>query len=272
MKKTYIDNKTNILGYFRRVVEFHELFYFLTVRDLQIKYKQTYLGIVWALLKPLAMVIVFTMVFEKIGNFQSGAGIPYPLLVLAGLMPWNYFSTAVVQASESIVSNSGMVTKIYFPRIIIPVAGLLSVGIDFIITMCLYIVMIVWFDIGISQKLWVLPIAIILLYLITMGVALVFSALNVKYRDFRHILPFVMQIGLYISPIGYSTNAVDSRYMMFLANPMVGVIELFRWCLLPDYEIVNPVSLATSGLFAILICFFGIFYFVKSESRFADRI
>jgi lipopolysaccharide transport system permease protein len=272
MNVTYIDNKLRIRDYLKRIVDYHELFYFLTVRDLQIKYKQTYLGILWVLIKPIAMVFVFTVVFQKIGNFQSGSEIPYPLLVMAGLMPWTYFSTAVSQASESIVANSGMVTKIYFPRLIIPVAGLLSSGVDFLITICLYLAMIAWYDIGLSWKILMLPFAVMLLYFFAMGVALVCSATNVKFRDFRHILPFLLQIGLYISPIGYSINAVDGKYAAYIMNPIVGLIELFRWSLLPSYDLSNPTSLVITISFTIFICTFGVFYFIKSEASFADRI
>jgi len=258
--------------YWRDLWRYRELFFFLAWRDILVRYKQTAIGIVWALGRPLLTMIVFTLVFSKLAKLPSG-GVPYPILVFAALLPWQFFSSAFSGAGESLVSNAGMISKVYFPRLVIPASAVIVAFADFLISLIIMVGLMIWYGFEPNLRMLTLPLFIFVAFAAAMGTGLWFAALNVKYRDFRIIVPFVVQFGLYISPVGFSSSIVPEKWrLLYSMNPMVGVIDGFRWAILGgNTQLYWPGFLLSLALiFVILVT--GILYFRKTEKTFADVI
>jgi len=258
--------------YWRDLWRYRELFFFLAWRDILVRYKQTAIGILWALGRPLLTMLVFTLVFSKLAKLPSG-GAPYPILVFAALLPWQFFSNAFSGAGESLVSNAGMISKVYFPRLVIPASAIIVAFADFLISLIILVGLMIWYGFAPNLRMLTLPLFIFVAFAAAMGTGLWFAALNVKYRDFRIIVPFVVQFGLYISPVGFSSTIVPEKWrLLYSMNPMVGVIDGFRWAILGgNTQLYWPGFLLSLALiFVILVT--GIFYFRKTEKTFADVI
>ena len=259
-------------SYFRDLWRFRELFYFLSWRDLLVRYKQTVIGVAWSVLRPILTMLIFTVVFGKLAKLPSGDA-PYPILVFTALLPWQFFSSALADSSNSLITNANMISKIYFPRIIMPTSSVIVALVDFFISFLLMIVLMFWYRFIPSWKIVFLPLFLLLSLIISLGFGFLLSALNVKYRDFRYIVPFIIQFGLYISPVGFSSDVVPDRYrLLYSINPMVGVIDGFRWSIIgKSVSFYMPGFLLSIGL-TIIIFIIGILYFRKTERTFADRI
>ena len=251
---------------------YRELFFFLAWRDVAVRYKQTSIGIAWALFRPLLTMLVFTFVFGRLANLPSG-GTPYPILVFAALLPWQFFSNAFTDAGNSLISNSEMISKVYFPRLIIPTSAIIVSLVDFLTSGLIMAGLMFWYGFAPNEKIFVLPPLILVVFLAALGPGLWTAALNVKYRDFRYIVPFVVQLGLYISPVGFSSEVIPSRWRLFYSiNPMVGVIDGFRWALLGDKSGIYWPGFVLSLLLVVFVLVTGILYFKRTERRFADVI
>lgn len=260
------------LHYWKDLWRYRELFFFLSWRDILVRYKQTILGIAWSVLRPLLTMIVFAIIFGKFAKLPS-AGIPYPIFVYAAMLPWQFFSTSLMESSNSLISNSHIITKVYFPRIIIPASTVIVSLVDFVISSFILCLIMVWYKYMPDWRILVLPIFLFLSSVASFGIGLWLSSLNVKYRDFRHIVPFLVQFGLYISPVGFSSSIVPERWRLFYSiNPMVGIIDGFRWALFGgDAKIYLP-GLLFSIVLAMLIFASGVWFFRKTERTFADNI
>lgn len=237
-----------------------------------VRYKQTTIGVVWALLRPLLTMVVFTLIFGKLGKFPSD-GAPYAVMVFAAMLPWQFFSNSLSEASNSLIGNVNLISKVYFPRLIIPSSAVITSFVDFLISGVILVGLMVWYRFVPGWRIVTLPLFIAIAFAAAMGIGLWLTALNVKYRDFRYIVPFIVQFGLYISPVGFSSSIVPARWrLLYSLNPMVGVIDGFRWAVLGgESKIYLPgftISLAVVCLFLIT----GIWYFRKTEKSFADVI
>lgn len=258
--------------YWHDLWRYRELCFFLAWRDLLVRYKQTAIGLVWALLRPLLTMLVFTFVFSKLAKLPSD-GVPYPILVFAALLPWQFFSNAFSEAGNSLISNSSMISKVYFPRLIIPVSTVMVSFVDFLISGLILVGVMIWYGFVPNWRILTLPIFIFIAIAAAMGAGLWIAALNVKYRDFRYIIPFVLQFGLYISPVGFSSNIVPEQWrMLYSLNPMVGVIDGFRWAILGGDAPLYMPSVLLSLLLVLVMLVTGIIYFRKTEKTFADVI
>src|SRR5512134_1173257 len=251
---------------------YRELIYFMVWRDVKVKYKQTLLGMAWAVVQPVMTMIVFTFVFDKVANLPTD-GIPYPVFSFTGLLPWGLFVTALNQGSRSLVMHNNMVTKIYFPRLILPMAAVFAGMVDFFISFLILIVLMFYYKVTPAWDLiWTLPFFLLLAIITALGVALWLSAINVKYRDVNQALPFLTQFWLFATPVAYSSTVISEQWQIVLSlNPMTGVVNGFRWALLgsgngPD------ITLWISMLISILIFISGLFYFRSMEKTFADTI
>lgn len=251
---------------------YRELFYFLAWRDLLVRYKQTVVGVSWSLIRPLLTTIVLTVVFGKLGKMPSG-GVPYPLLVLCGTLPWQFFSTAMTESGNSLVLNSNLISKIYFPRLIIIVSSVITSLVDFLISAVFLVVLMIWYHYSPPAAVLFVPFFVLLGFGAALGVGLWIAALMVKYRDFRFIVPFIVQFGLYISPVGFQSSVVPERFrLLYALNPMVGVIDGFRWSLLGSHTGIYLPGIAVAIIDVIVLVASGIWYFRKTEQTFADVI
>jgi lipopolysaccharide transport system permease protein len=258
--------------YWKDLWAYRELCYFLSWRDIIVRYRQTVLGVAWVLIRPLLIMMILTMIFSRIAGLPSG-GIPYPLLVLVGLLPWQFFSAAIADAANSLVSNSNLIGKVYFPRLLVPASTIVTALVDMMVSLALLAVLLVYYTHAPTWRLLALPFFIMLSFAAALGFGLWLAALNVKYRDFRNIVPFIVQFGLYVSPVGFSTNAIPEAYrMLIFLNPMSGVIEGFRWAILETPFAFQGAGLLISILLIALLLFAGISFFRKTEKSFADII
>lgn len=260
-------------NYWYDLWRYRELFAILAWRDVAVRYKQAVLGVGWAVIRPFMTTIVFTIVFGRLAHLPSDGSAPYPLLVFVGILPWFLLSSILTEASASLVANANLVGKIYFPRIIIPAAAAVVAIVDFVINLVLLVVLFLWFGFMPSAKFFLLPFFFVIAVLASLGPALLVAALNVQYRDFRYIIPFIVQFGLYVSPVGFSSAIVPEKWRFWYSlNPAVGVIDGFRWCLLGgDSALYVPgflVSLAVVGG----LLWVGIVFFRRQERTFADMI
>jgi lipopolysaccharide transport system permease protein len=257
--------------YWKDLWKYRELFYFLAWRDILVRYKQTAIGVFWALIRPFLTMVVFTVVFGNLAKLPSSA--PYPILVFAAMLPWQFFSNALTECSNSLINNANLVSKIYFPRLIVPTSSVIVSFVDFLISGMILLALMAWYNFLPSWRILTLPVFIIIAFAASMGAGLWLAALNVKYRDFRYIVPFIAQFGLYISPVGFSSNIVPEKWrLLYSLNPMVGVIDGFRWAILGgDAQIYLPGFILSTGL-VVLLFFSGIWYFRKTERSFADVI
>jgi lipopolysaccharide transport system permease protein len=252
---------------------YRELFRVLAWRDLAVRYKQTVIGVAWAVIRPLLTMIVFTVIFGRIAKLPSDGTAPYPLMVFAGMLPWTFFATGLSEASNSMVNNANLISKVYFPRLIVPTATVVVAFVDFLITFFMLIILMAWYSFLPGWQMLVLPGFILLAFLASMGPALWITALNVKYRDFRYVIPFIVQFGLYVSPVGFSSSVVPEAWrLLYSLNPMVGVIDGFRWCILAGQRPLYLPGLAASICIASFFLWFGIHRFRKAERSFADLI
>lgn len=259
--------------YWMDLWRYRELFYFLAWRDILVRYKQTYVGIAWALVRPFLTMVVFTVVFGKLGKFPSEGTAPYPIMVFAAMLPWQFFSNSLSESSNSLVGNANLISKVYFPRLIIPSSAVITSFVDFLISALILIGLMLWYQFVPGWRLLTLPLFITIAFAASMGIGLWLTALNVKYRDFRYIVPFIVQFGLYISPVGFSSSIVPENWrLLYSLNPMVGVIDGFRWAILGgDVRIFWPGFLISNGL-VLLFLVTGVWYFRRTEKTFADVI
>jgi lipopolysaccharide transport system permease protein len=260
-------------NYWKDIWRFRELFYFLAWRDILVRYKQTVMGVAWSIVRPLASMIIFTVLFGRIAKLHSVGAVPYALLVMSGMLPWNFFANAMSESSNSLVSNANLISKIYFPRLIIPASSVITSFVDFSITLVFTGFMMAYFRFAPDWHLLALPFFIALAFASAFGVGLWFSALNVEYRDFRIIIPFFVQFGLYVSPVGFSSSVVPAQWrFLYALNPVVGIIDGFRWSLLRGESAIWPPSLLISIGTTLILCLSGLWYFRKTERTFADVI
>ncbi|MGE0887179.1 MAG: ABC transporter permease [Blastocatellales bacterium] len=255
----------------RELWEYRELLYFLTWRDIKIRYKQTALGAAWAIIQPFFTMVVFTLFFGKLAKMPSD-GIPYPIFCYAALVPWTFFATGLTQSSNSLVGSSNLLTKVYFPRLIIPLATIFSGVVDFLLAFGILLLMMLYYGVPITLKILWFPVFLLLALIISLGVGLWLSALNVQYRDVRYVVPFITQFWMLATPIAYPTSLLNEPWRtIYGLNPMAGVIEGFRWALLGSRISVGPM-LFVSSMAALFILIGGAFYFRKMEKTFADIV
>jgi lipopolysaccharide transport system permease protein len=260
-------------NYWKDLWRYRELFYVLAWRDISVRYKQTVIGALWAIIRPLMTMIVFTIIFGKLAKFPTSGSAPYSLMVFAGMLPWTFFSTALSEASNSLVGNANLISKVYFPRLIVPCAAIVTAFIDFLISFVILLFMMVYYKFLPGAQIMILPLFVMMAFLASLGPGLWMTALNVKYRDFRYIIPFVVQFGLYISPVGFSTSVVPDKWrIIYSLNPMVGVIDGFRWCLVGGECPVFGAGFMMSLFVIVFFLWLGIGSFRKMEKTFADII
>lgn len=260
-------------NYWRDLWRYRELFYFLAWRDILVRYKQTVIGVAWAVVRPLLTVMVFTVVFSKIAKLPAPGAVPYALLVMAAMLPWQFFATALSECSGSLIGNANLISKIYFPRLIIPAGSVITSLVDFLITLGMMAALMLWYRYLPDWRILTLPLFTLLAFAASFGLGLWLCALNVEYRDFRYIVPFIVQFGLYISPVGFSSAIVpENLRLLYMMNPMVGVIDGFRWALLRGETPFQVSSFSISTAITSLLCLSGIWYFRRMEKTFADVI
>jgi lipopolysaccharide transport system permease protein len=258
--------------YWKDLWRYRELFYFLAWRDILVRYKQTVVGATWAVIRPFLTMVVLTVVFGRLANMPSG-GVPYPILVFCGMLPWQFFSTAVSESGNSLIGNSALISKVYFPRMTVPASSVITGLVDFVLAAGLLVLLMAWYQYVPGPRVLLLPGFVLLALAAAFGTGLWISALTVKYRDFRFIVPFIVQFGLYLSPVGFSSDVVPDEWrLLYSVNPMVGVIDGFRWAIFR-----GPVALYWPGLLmslavVSLLLGTGIHYFRKTERTFADVI
>lgn len=260
------------LQYWRDLWRYRELFYFLAWRDLLVRYKQTAVGVAWAVIRPLLTMMILTIVFGRLAKMDSG-GTPYPVLVMCGLLPWQFFSNAMSESGGSLVRNAGMVSKVYFPRLIIPASSVITSLVDFAISAAILVCIMIYYQFMPSWEIILLPCFIALAFAAAFGVGVWVSALMVRFRDFRFILPFVVQFGLYISPVGFQSGVVPDQWrFLYSLNPMVGVIDGMRWAVLGGEHAIYMPGLVLSIVLVLGLVYTGIWFFRKTEKTFADII
>ena len=260
-------------NYWRDLWRYRELFYFLAWRDILVRYKQTVIGVAWALIRPFLTMLIFTFVFNRVAKLSAPGAVPYALLVFAAMLPWQFFATALGESSNSLIGNANLISKVYFPRLIVPAGSVITSFVDFLIMLGLMAGMMVWYGFAPDWRLLTLPLFIAMAFGAALGAGLWLCALNVKYRDFRYIVPFIVQFGLYVSPVGFSSSVVPERWrMLYDLNPMVGVIDGFRWAMLGGESPLRSSTLLISTLIITALCLSGIWYFRQVEKTFADII
>ena len=260
-------------NYWRDLWHYRELFQVLAWRDISVRYKQTIIGVAWAVIRPFLTMIVFTVIFGKVAKLPTEGAAPYALMVFAGMLPWQFFSTALSDASNSLVSNSNLISKVYFPRLIVPTATVVVAFVDFLISFTILVGMMVWYQYLPSWQILLLPAFVAVAFLASLGPGLWLTSLNVKYRDFRFVIPFIVQFGLYISPVGFSSSVILEQWkLLYSLNPMVGVIDGFRWCILGGDAAFDPRSFGISMAVTVFFLWLGVRQFRKMEKSFADLI
>lgn len=258
--------------YWQDLWRYRELFYFLAWRDILVRYKQTFIGILWALIRPFLTMVVFTVVFGRLAKLPS-EGVPYPILVFAAMLPWQFFANALAECSSSLITNANLLSKVYFPRLIVPTSAVIVSFVDFLISGMILLGLMAWYNFVPSWQILTLPLFILIAFLAAMGAGLWLAALNVQYRDFRYIVPFIVQFGLYVSPVGFSSSIVPEQWKIWYSlNPMVGVIDGFRWAILGQNTQFLTHGFAISLSLVLLLLVSGISYFRKMERTFADVI
>jgi lipopolysaccharide transport system permease protein len=258
--------------YWKDLWRYRELFYFLAWRDILVRYKQTAIGIAWALIRPFLTMVVFTVVFGQLAKLPS-QGVPYPILVFAGMLPWQFFSNALSECSNSLVGNANLISKIYFPRLIVPTSAVIVSFVDFMISIMILLGLMAWYSFIPDWRILTLPLFTLIACAASMGAGLWLAALTVQYRDFRFVVPFIVQFGLYISPVGFSSSIVPEQWrLLYSLNPMVGVIDGFRWAILGGESKLYLPGFGLSLTLVFLLLWSGIWYFRKMERTFADVI
>jgi homopolymeric O-antigen transport system permease protein len=257
--------------YWRELWQYRELFCVLAWRDVAVRYKQTVIGATWAIIRPFLTMVVFTVIFGKLANLPSEGTTPYAIMVFAGMLPWTFFSSALSDASHSLVGSANLISKVYFPRLIVPMAAVGVAFVDFTINFVMLVVLMIWYQFVPSWQIVLLPAFVALALLAGLGPGLWLTALNVKYRDVRYIIPFVVQLGLYVSPVGYSSSIVPEQWrLLYSLNPVVGVIDGFRWCILGGQSQLYPRGFLLSIGVTAFFLWLGIRRFRKMEKGFCD--
>jgi lipopolysaccharide transport system permease protein len=252
---------------------YRELFRVLAWRDLSVRYKQTVIGVLWALIRPLLTMLVFTFIFGRIAKLPTEGNAPYALMVFAGILPWTFFSTSLSEASNSLINNERLITKVYFPRLIIPIATIGVAFVDFLISFCILLTLMGWYRFLPDWRIVILPAFVFLAFFASAGPALLITSLNVKYRDFRYIIPFIVQLGLYVSPVGFSSSVVPEQWrLLYSLNPMVGVIDGFRWCVLRGQSGLFVPGILVGLAVTCIFLWLGLRQFRRTEKSFADII
>jgi len=259
--------------YWQDLWRYRELFQVLAWRDVSVRYKQTVIGVAWALIRPFLTMVVFTIIFGKVAKLPSDGTAPYALMVFAGMLPWQFFATALSEASNSLISNANLIGKVYFPRLIVPTATVVVAFVDFLVSFLILTGMMVWYQFLPGWQIILLPVFVGIAFFASLGPGLWITSLNVKYRDFRYVIPFLVQFGLYVSPVGFSSNVIPEEWrLLYNLNPMVGVIDGFRWCILGgDSPLYLPGFALSLGITAFFV-WLGITQFRKMERTFADVI
>ncbi|MEM9503317.1 MAG: ABC transporter permease [Cyanobacteria bacterium P01_E01_bin.43] len=259
--------------YFRDLWRYRELFYFLAWRDILVRYKQTFIGVAWALIRPFLTMLVFTVVFGRLANLPSEGDAPYPILVFAAMLPWQFFANALAESSNSLINNANLISKVYFPRLVVPTSAVIVSFVDFLISGIILLGLMAWYTAVPSWRILTLPLFVAISFAAAMGAGLWLAALNVQYRDFRYVVPFLIQFGLYISPVGFSSGIVPEQWrLLYSLNPMVGVIDGFRWAIIGgDVQLFWP-GFSLSLLLVIALLLTGFLYFRRMERTFADVI
>lgn len=257
--------------YWRDLWRYRELLYFLAWRDILVRYKQTAVGIAWVLIRPALTMVAFVAFRRLVG--APATRVPEPVLVFAAVLPWQFFATALLESSSSLTGNANLLSKVYFPRIIIPFAAVVTSLVDFAVTLALLAALMAWYGIAPQAPLVLMPLFVVMAFVLATGSGLLLSALTVKYRDFRYVVPFLIQIGLFVSPVAFSADSLPARWRGWYAlNPMVGIIEGFRWTILGDRVTVDPMSIALAAATAIAVTAVGVLYFRRTERSFADVV
>lgn len=272
--RTIIEPGRSEKNYWKDLWRYRELFYILSWRDIKVRYKQTTLGILWAIIRPLLTMVIFTFIFGRVAKMDVQSTVPYSIIVFAGLLPWQFFSNALTESSNSLIGNTNLITKVYFPRLIIPASSVITSFIDFLISFVILLILFAVYAYTPPVQVFLLPLFWIMMFFATFGPGLWLTALNVKYRDFRYIIPFIVQFGLFVSPVGYTSSQIPENWQwLYYMNPMAGVIDVFRWCIVKDAP--NPmlhypfyISLGVTFLFVWL----SFYQFRKMEKSFADLI
>jgi lipopolysaccharide transport system permease protein len=277
MAKLIIEPNRSVASYWQDLFRYKGLFYILAWRDVSVRYRQTAVGVTWAVLQPFLTMIVMTVVFGRLAGLPSEGSAPYAIMVFAALLPWQFFSNSLSTASQSIVMNANLITKVYFPRLIIPASTVVVAFFDFIISFSILILLMIWYHFTPSWRIFALFPFLVITFFAALGPGLFITALNVKYRDFRYIVPFLVQFGLYLSPVGFSSTVVreklgDRGFLLYFINPMVGVIDGFRWAILKSDSAFFWPGFVISMTVALLILWAGIRFFRKTERSFADII
>jgi lipopolysaccharide transport system permease protein len=258
--------------YWRDLWTYRELLVFLAWRDILVRYKQTVIGVLWALIRPLLTILVFTIVFGKLARLPS-EGVPYPVMVCAAMLPWQFFANAFSEAGNSLVANTNLISKVYFPRLMIPASAVIVSFVDFLISLVILAGLMIWYRVAPDWRMVTLPAFMAIAFMAAMGTGLWISALNVKYRDFRYLIPFIVQFGLYVSPVGFSSAIVPEKWrLLYSLNPMAGVIDGFRWAILGDASGLYVPGFAISMLLVAILLVTGILFFRRTERSFADVI
>jgi lipopolysaccharide transport system permease protein len=252
---------------------YRELFRVLAWRDLSVRYKQTVIGVLWAVIRPFLTMLVFTVIFGHIAKLPTEGNAPYALMVFAAILPWTFFSSGLSEASNSLINNAHLISKVYFPRLIVPLATIVVAFVDFLISLCILLVLMGWYRYAPGWQIIILPVFVLLAIFASVGPALWITSLNVKYRDFRFVIPFIVQFGLYVSPVGFSSSVVPHQWrLLYSLNPMVGVIDGFRWCILRGQSEPYLPGLLASIVVIAFFLWFGVHQFRKTEKSFADLI
>jgi lipopolysaccharide transport system permease protein len=259
--------------YWQDLWKYRELFYFLAWRDILVRYKQTVIGMAWALIRPFLTMVVFTIVFGNLAKLPSEGDTPYPILVYAAMLPWQFFSGALSECSNSLINNANLLSKVYFPRLIVPTSAVIVSFVDFMISGMILLGLMAWYNFVPDWRILTLPLFILIAFAASMGAGLWLAALTVEYRDFRYVVPFIVQFGLYISPVGFSSKIVPEQWrLLYSLNPMVAVIDGFRWAILGGESQIYLPGFALSLVIVVLLLGSGIWYFRKMERTFADVI
>ena len=270
--KLIIEPGRSEMHYWKDLWRYRELFWFLSWRDILVRYKQTAIGIAWSVIRPFLTMIVFTVIFGRIAKLPS-EGVPYPIMVFAAMLPWQFFSNSLSECSSSLISNANLLTKVYFPRLVVPASAVIVSLVDFFISFAILAILMVWYGFVPDWRFLTLPLFLGLAFATSFGFGLWFAALNVKYRDFRYIVPFIVQFGLYVSPVGFSSNVVPEKWrFLYSLNPMVGVIDGFRWAILGGKAQLYWPGFWLSTALTVLVFLLGVRYFRNTERAFADII
>jgi len=266
--------------YWRDLWRYRELFYFLAWRDLLVRYRQTAIGISWAVLRPLLTIFVLTIIFERMAGISAGE-VPYPILVLAGMLPWQFFSNSLTDSSNSLVANANLISKVYFPRLLVPASSVVVSLVDFFVSFFILVFLLFCYQFAPTWHMLALPLLVILAFLSALGPGLLITALNVQYRDFRYIIPFIVQFGLLVSPVGFSSSRIDqvlAHYqlaehwrLLYWLNPIVGVIDGFRWAICGNEPFYWPGFMLSLTVIGLMLAG-GLYYFRRMERKFADVI